>query len=69
LAIGGSFVTESIIGTRFTGQAVAEVQVGSGSDTYSAVIPRVTGSAYITGFNQFVLAKGDPFPQGFRLNA
>lgn len=69
LATGESFVTESIIGTRFTGQAVAETLVGSGSDTYSAVIPRVTGSAFITGFNQFVLAEDDPFPQGFRLNA
>jgi proline racemase len=60
-------VTESVIGTRFTGQAVAEAQVGSGSDRYPAVIPRITGSAYVTGFHQFVLDPEDPFPTGFSL--
>ncbi len=68
LAIGESFITESIIGTRFTGQAVEETHVGAGDKWYSAVIPRVTGSAFVTGFNRFVLAEDDPFPQGFLLN-
>jgi proline racemase len=69
LGLGESFVTESIIGTRFTGQAVAETQVGSGAEVFPAVIPRITGRAYITGFHQFVLDAQDPFPQGFRLKA
>jgi proline racemase len=63
------FVAESIIGTRFTGQVIAETQVGSGSEVFPAVIPKVTGSAYITGFHQFVLDGEDPFPEGFRLKA
>jgi len=67
LGLGQPFVTESIIGTRFTGQVVAETQVGSGSEIFPAVIPRVTGSAYITGLNKFVLDGEDPFPEGFRL--
>ena len=67
LEVGESFVTESIIGTRFKGQVVAEAQVGSGSETFPAVIPRITGSAYVTGFHRFVLDAEDPFPQGFRL--
>ena len=67
LGVGESFVTESIIGTRFTGQVVAETQVGSGPDAFPAVIPRVTGRAHITGFHRFVLDVEDPFPQGFRL--
>ncbi len=67
LGLGQSFVTESIIGTRFTGQAVTETQVGLGSEIFPAVIPRVTGSAYITGFHQFVLDSQDPFPVGFGL--
>ncbi len=33
------------------------------------VIPKVTGSAYITGYHQFVLDGEDPFPQGFWLKA
>jgi proline racemase len=65
--LGDIFVTESILGTRFTGQVVAETQVGSGEEVFSAVIPKVTGSAYITGYHQFVLDEEDPFPEGFRL--
>jgi proline racemase len=67
LKVGESFVTESIIGMCFTGQVVAEAQVGSGSEIFPAVIPRITGSAYVTGFHRFVLDAEDPFPQGFRL--
>lgn len=67
LSLGEPFVTESIIGTRFTGQVLAEAQVGSGSEVFPAVIPRITGSAYITGFHQFVLDPEDPFPEGFQL--
>jgi proline racemase len=60
-------VTESIIGMRFTGQVIAETQVGSGEEVFPAVIPKVTGSAYITGYHQFVLGSEDPFPEGFQL--
>ena len=67
LDLGEPFVVESIIGTRFTAQVVAETEVGGGSEVFPAVVPRVTGSAYITGLHQFVLDVGDPFPEGFRL--
>jgi proline racemase len=67
LKVGESFVTESIIGTRFIGEAFSETTVGSGAESFPAVIPRITGSAYITGFHQFVLNRHDPFPRGFRL--
>ncbi|HEY90624.1 MAG TPA: proline racemase [Dehalococcoidia bacterium] len=69
LGLGEPFVTESILGTRFTGQVITESQVGSDSEVIPAVIPMVTGSAYITGFHQFVLDGEDPFPEGFRLTA
>jgi proline racemase len=65
--LGDIFVTESILGTRFRGQVVAETTVGSGEEVFSAVIPKVTGSAYVTGHHQFVLDAKDPFPEGFRL--
>jgi proline racemase len=69
LDLGALFMTESIIGTRFTGQAVAETQVGQGDAAFAAVIPRITGRACVTGFHQFVLDPYDPFPQGFQLGA
>jgi len=63
LEVGDSFVTESIIGTRFTGELVSKTEVGE----FSAVVPRITGSAYLTGFHRFVLQPEDPFPAGFQL--
>lgn len=63
LALGVPFINESIIGTRFTGQLSSEVQVGP----YSAVRPVVTGEAYITGLQQFVVDPQDPVKYGFSL--
>ncbi|GAI28530.1 unnamed protein product, partial [marine sediment metagenome] len=51
------FLNESIIGTTFRGRLIEETTVGE----YSAVVPEVTGSAYITGFHHFVLDPDDPF--------
>jgi len=67
LRIGQAFVVESVLGTCFTGQVVGETTVGRGSEELAAIIPRVTGSAFLTGLHQFILQPGDPFPQGFRL--
>jgi proline racemase len=69
LGLGEPFVTESIIGKHFTGQGVAETQVGSCLEVFPVVIPTVTGRAYITGFHWFVLDGEDPFPEGIRLKA
>lgn len=63
LDVGESFVTESIIGTRFRGELVKETTVGD----FPAVIPRITARAYLTGFHRFLLDPDDPFPAGFRL--
>jgi proline racemase/trans-L-3-hydroxyproline dehydratase len=67
LRVGQDFVSESIIGTRFTGQIVAETLVGCSANALQAVRPQITGSAYITGLQQLVLEPGDPFPEGFLL--
>jgi proline racemase len=61
------FVVESILGTLLTGEVIAETTVGQGAAAFGAIIPRVTGSAYLTGLHQFALQPDDPFPQGFRL--
>jgi proline racemase len=63
LAIGEPFVNESIIGTRFTGRLVGETTVGG----LPAVIPEITGRAWITGRGEYVLHADDPFPAGFAL--
>ncbi|MFN2484258.1 MAG: proline racemase family protein [Candidatus Limnocylindria bacterium] len=63
LAIGESFVHESIIGTRFVGELVEETSVGG----RPAVVPTVSGRAWITGTANYLLDPDDPFPAGFLL--
>lgn len=63
LALGEEFVYESVICTKFVGKALRETQVGP----YKAIIPEITGSAYITGHNQFFIDENDPVKYGFSL--
>jgi proline racemase len=63
LALGEPWVNESVIGTRFTGRLVGETSVGD----FPAVVPEITGRAWITGRAEYVLAPDDPFPTGFVL--
>ena len=61
LALDADFVNESFIGTRFVGRLIAETDVGG----RPAVVPTVTGRAWITGIGQYLLDPADPFPAGF----
>ncbi len=61
--VGKEFVYESILGTLFYGEIVDTTKVGD----YDAVIPKITGSAWITGFNHFVIDETDPVKHGFIL--
>ncbi|MCL2551114.1 MAG: proline racemase family protein [Actinomycetia bacterium] len=63
LALGQEFVNESFIGTRFTGRLLGETTVGP----RTAVLPSITGRAWVTGTSQFHLDPSDPFPAGFLL--
>jgi proline racemase len=63
LALGEDFVNESVIGTRFVGRLVEETSVGG----VPAVVPEITGRAWITGMGQYLLDASDPFPAGFDL--
>jgi proline racemase len=58
---GGSFRHEGILGTVFTGRVVGETTVGE----YRAIVPSITGQAWITGFASYVVDPTDPFPDGF----
>ena len=61
LALHQDFVHEGILGTTFTGRLIEETRVGP----YAAVVPTLSGQAWITGFAQYVLDPDDPFPDGF----
>jgi proline racemase len=54
---------EGVLGTCFAGTAVRAEKRGG----VAYVRPRISGSAYLTGFHHFVLDPRDPLPEGFRI--
>lgn len=63
LPLETDFVNESFIGSRFVGRLIAETTV----EGVPAVIPTITGRAWVTGMAQYLLDPSDPFPTGFQL--
>jgi proline racemase len=60
---GEEMVNESFIGSAFTGRIASETRVGG----LSAIVPEITGRAWLTGTAQYFLDPDDPFPEGFLL--
>ncbi len=63
LEIGERFVNESLIGTRFDAAIAGKTTVAE----HPAILPEITGRAWITGTGQYLLDPTDPFPAGFEL--
>jgi len=63
LSLGENVIIESITGGEMT------VNIENSIDYFGkeAVIPRISGRAFITGIHQFLVDKNDIFPQGFLL--
>jgi proline racemase len=61
LGLDQDFHHEGILGTIFTGRLLEETSVGP----YRAVVPTISGRAWITGFCNYVVEPDDPFPEGF----
>lgn len=63
IGINEEYRVEGPLGTFFRGQIIAsEVR-----DKITYCTPQVTGRAFITGYNKFVLSDRDPFPAGFQV--
>jgi proline racemase len=61
---GDRYVGTSIIGTEFHCTIAGETMVGA----KPAIIPTISGRAWITGTRQEMLDPADPFPQGYVLS-
>jgi proline racemase len=61
LALSQPFRHEGILGNVYTGELVEEVAMHD----RTAVVPTISGQAWITGFSTWVLDADDPFPYGF----
>lgn len=63
IEVGDRFRIESISGSEFDGSVVKTVDYGK----FNAVIPEVSGNAYITGKHEFLIDPRDPMKNGFIL--
>jgi len=63
MRMGDRYTAHSIIGSTFQCHIEAEATLGS----RPAVIPVISGQAWITGTHQHMLDSSDPYPTGYRL--
>lgn len=63
LAVGEEFVHESIVGSLFKARILEKSEVQG----YPAVIPEITGSAWVMGFHTFLYNEEDELNEGFLL--
>ena len=61
LDLDEDFVHHSVIGSTFIGRLTGTTQVGG----VQAVLPTVTGRAWVTGRSTWVLDPTDPYPTGY----
>jgi trans-L-3-hydroxyproline dehydratase len=61
--VGEKITIESILGTTMTVEVAAVTQLAD----YPAVIPQVSGTAFVTGRSEFVFDPQDPLRNGFLL--
>ena len=61
---GDRRISRSIIGGTFTAEAIGEAAVGN----HKAVLPRITGEAWIYGREELRIDPADPFQTGFALS-
>src|SRR4029453_9788780 len=62
---GEGIVSLSVISSRFEGQVVAETELKDGTP---AIIPAITGRAWISGIHTYMLDPDDPWPLGYTLS-
>ncbi len=61
--IGDRLTMRSIIGSRFHGQIIEDTEVAG----TPAIVPTVTGRAWISGTGQILVDPDDPWPRGYRV--
>ena len=60
IKINEPIIIESIIGTKFSGKVLKETKFGQ----YNAIIPEITGKAFITGKHEFIIDPDDQIGDG-----
>ncbi len=61
LDVGETYVNAGVLGTVYRGRIASETNIG----LQPALIPEITGSAWITGQAELWVAEDDPLSDGF----
>lgn len=64
MQVGDRYRARSIIGSEFLGRIEADTAIGD----RPAIVPSISGRAWITGTRQDMLDPDDPWPAGYRLS-
>ena len=64
MQVGDRYLARSIIGSEFLGRIEADTTLGG----KPAIIPSISGRAWISGRRTEMLDPSDPWPQGYRLS-
>ena len=65
MAVGSTFVSQGLLGLGFTGRIAGVTEV----EGRPAILPEITGTAYLTGTSQFLFDPDDPLRSGYLLEA
>ncbi len=64
IAVDDTFYGESLIGSQFECKILQETKLAK----LDAVVPQISGTAWITGRQEIYRLESDPFPSGYRLS-
>ena len=65
MAVGSTFTSRGLLGLSFTGRIAGLTEV----EGRRAILPEITGTAYLTGMSQFLFDPDDPVRTGYLLEA
>ncbi len=65
MAVGSTFTSQGLLGLSFTGRIAGLSEV----EGRRAILPEITGTAYLTGMSQFLFDPDDPVRAGYLLEA
>ena len=64
MQVGESYIGRSVINSKFEGRIIGETTVGN----HKAIIPQITGRAWISGHTTLMLDPDDPYPDGYKVS-
>jgi trans-L-3-hydroxyproline dehydratase len=64
MQIGNTYIGRSVIDSKFIGRIASETTVGN----HKAIVPQITGRAWISGQSTLMLDPDDPYPNGYKIS-